>query len=143
VEEPGRRIIAQGGPLPWEDPLAFARRAMQVAVADRDCRRDDEGWVFFDRGLVDAAAAIQHLTSEPALGPLLLEHRYHHRVFLTPPWPEIYEEDGERHHDLTAGIAEYERLAAVYPTLGYEVILVPKLSVAQRADFVLSILESA
>jgi predicted ATPase len=142
VEEPGRRIIAEGGPLPWADPAAFARRAMAVALADRDRHRDAENWVFFDRGLIDAAAALEHLTGEPVLAPLHTEHRYHRRVFLTPPWPDIYATDDARRHGLAEGIAEYERLLRVYPAIGYETHIVPRLTVAGRADFILDLLTS-
>jgi predicted ATPase len=92
--------------------------------------------VFFDRGLIDAAAALQHLTGEPALLNLGQEHRYHRRVFLAPPWPEIYGTDPERRHGLTEAVAEYQRLLDVYPAIGYEVTLLPKVSVAERTDFV-------
>jgi len=87
--------------------------------------------------LVDAAAALQHLTGEPTLEKLGQAHRYHRRVFLAPPWPEIYLTDPERRHGFDQAIAEYHRLIVVYPSLGYEVILLPKVSVAPRADFVL------
>src|SRR6187397_531426 len=54
VDEPGRRIVkeesADGGTaLPWIDLAAFARRAIEVALADREEARDRPGWVFFDR----------------------------------------------------------------------------------------------
>jgi predicted ATPase len=45
--------------------------------------------------------------------------------------------DPERRHGLDKAIVEYHRLIVVYPSLGYEVILLPKVSVAARADFVL------
>jgi predicted ATPase len=48
--------------------------------------------------------------------------------------------DGERRHDLDAAIAEYDRLVRTYPTLGYEVIMLPKASVTERADFILDTL---
>jgi predicted ATPase len=69
VEEPGRRIVKQemlgaGLALPWVNAVAFARRAIEIALADRATARSDAGWVFFDRGLLDAAAALQHLTGE-------------------------------------------------------------------------------
>ena len=90
VEEPGRRIVEQelqrgGKALPWEDGSSFARRAIAMAMADRAAAASLKGWVFFDRGLVDAAAALQHLTREPALAALAQEHRYHETVFLAPP----------------------------------------------------------
>ena len=143
VEEPGRRIVRQelavdGGALPWINGAAFARRAIELAIADRRAAADrPAGWVFFDRGLVDAAAALHHLTGEPSLDTLGQAYRYHRRVFLAPPWPEIYVTDAERRHGFDQAIAEYHRLIVVYPSLGYEVILLPKVSVAPRADFVL------
>jgi|SRR5215472_15554657 len=143
VEEPGRRIVRhelaiEGSALPWVNGAAFARRAIELAIADRRAAADrPTGWVFFDRGLVDAAAALQHLTGEKTLDTLGQKYRYHRRVFLAPPWPEIYVTDPERRHGLDKAIAEYHRLIFVYPSLGYEVIVLPKASVAQRAEFVL------
>jgi predicted ATPase len=93
--------------------------------------------VFFDRGIIDAAAGLQHLTGEPVWGTLDLPHRYHRRVFLTPPWPEIYITDSERRHDLNEAVGEYSRLLEVYPLLGYEVSVLPKVGILERADFVL------
>lgn len=146
VDEPGRRIVeaetARGGKaLPWLDMEAFLRRAVEVALADRaQAEAATTGWVFFDRGLVDAAAGLQALTGEPALAALRSAHRYHPRVFMTPPWPEIYMQDSERRHDLAAAEAEYARLMQAYPSLGYEVHAVPRAGVPQRADFVLNLL---
>jgi predicted ATPase len=147
IEEPGRRIVQEelagnGAALPWVDAAAFARRAIAVALADRAAAEPLDGWVFFDRGLIDAAAALQHVTGEPALERLRLrdQDRYHRRVFLTPPWPEIYATDAERRHDLEAALAEYDRLLRVYPSLGYEVITLPKIGISERADFILAAL---
>jgi predicted ATPase len=90
IEEPGRRIVAEeikrgGRALPWVDAVAFARRAIDRAVADASARS-----VFFDRGLIDAVAALEHLTGEPVVKSLGPVYRYNKRVFLAPPWPEIY-----------------------------------------------------
>ena len=146
VEEPGRRIVreelkAKGSALPWVNAAAFARRAVAMALADRAAVAGHGGWVFFDRGLIDAAAALQHLTGEPVLPPLHRSHRYHRRVFLAPPWPDIYVIDRERRHGFGAALAEYQRLLQTYPSLGYEISILPKTGVRERADFVLSALE--
>ena len=147
VEEPGRRIVKQelesgGSALPWIDATAFARRSMDMAVADRATARSLDGWVFFDRGLVDAAANLQRLTGEPALETLRRSHRYNRRVFLAPPWPEIFVNDPERRRDFEAAMGEYSRLTEVYPSLGYEVVNLPKVEVPDRADFVLRALSA-
>lgn len=143
VEEPGRRIIAEelatsGTALPWIDPKAFARRAIAMALGDRAAMADETGWVFFDRGLIDAAAALEHFGGGPALEKLGTTHRYHRRVFLTPPWPEIYRNDEDRKHGFEAAAAEYERLLAAYPALGYETTILPKITVEERADCILA-----
>jgi len=145
VDEPGRRIVksemlGEGLALPWVDEISFARHVIALALTDRETISDPAGWVFFDRGLIDAAAALQHLTSEPALATMGQALRYHSRAFLAPPWPEIYAVEPERRHGLNAAIAEYRRLLDVYPSLGYEVIILPKVSPPERADFVLDIL---
>jgi predicted ATPase len=144
IEEPGRRIVEEerqsgGSALPWSDPIAFARRAIELAIEDRAaCASQD--WVFFDRGLIDAAVALEHLTGEKVLDAVGRAHRYNRRVFLTPPWPEIYVVDRERRHSLEDAIQEYERLRAAYPSLGYEVSELPRASVGERADFVCGML---
>lgn len=149
VEEPGRRVVqeeerAGGKALPWLDMEAFLRRTIDVALDDyinAPCASSQ--WVFFDRGLIDAAAALQTLTGDPILEKLNQQHRYHPHVFLAPPWAEIYVQDAERRHDMTAARCEFEQLQRTYPALGYAVSLLPKVSVAERADFVLTTLGSA
>ncbi len=146
VEEPGRRIVRQeqagdGAALPWVDLAAFARRAIDMARADRAAMAGGRGWVFFDRGLVDAAAALAFATGEPAWPGD--DERYHARVFLTPPWRDIYVGDPERPHDWDAAVAEYDRLATAYAALGYELCVLPRRSVADRADRILATLSGA
>jgi len=147
VEEPGRRIVREeqefgGSALPWADGIAFARRCIALALDDRAAARGRSGWVFFDRGLIDAAAFLQHQTGEPALEALGTVHRYHRRVFMTPPWREIHTLDAERQHGFDAAVAEYERLLAAYPSLGYDLVTLPKVSVAERADIIESALRA-
>lgn len=145
VEEPGRRIIAEelasgGAALPWIDMAAFARRAIRMALADRESASGAADFVFFDRGLIDAAAALEHLTGEPALEKFGRTHRYGCIVFLTPPWPEIYRHDKDRRHDFDAARAEHDRLVVAYARLGYDARVLPLSGVAERAELVLGML---
>lgn len=139
VEEPGRRIVIEelktgGTALPWTDPLAFLHRAIAVPLKDRARFENHTGWVFFDRGLIDAKIGLEHLTGQPVqLSP---SHQSHRTVFLTPPWPEIYVTDPERRHGFEEAQAEYARLLLGYPKLGYEISILPKVSVTERADLI-------
>ncbi|OKO74271.1 AAA family ATPase [Bradyrhizobium sp. AS23.2] len=143
IDEPGRRIVAEelmfgGRALPWVDAVAFARRAIEVSLADRATADARARWVFFDRGLIDAAAALEHLTGEPVVQSLGQVYRYNKRVFLAPPWPEIYALDQERRHGLAEAVVEYDRLIRAYSSLGYDIHVLPKVRVAERADWVVS-----
>jgi predicted ATPase len=142
VEEPGQRIVSKelcgtGLALPWVDEIAFARRALALACTDHVSAHRLPGRVFFDRGLIDAATAVQHLTGEPALATFGHAYRYHHRVFLAPPWPEIYVTGPQRRHGFEAAAAEYQRLLTACSALGYEISILPKAGVRVRADFIL------
>lgn len=142
VEEPGRRIVAEemrgeGRALPWVDLEAFAKRVIDMSSRDREHIKHSEKWVFFDRGLVDAAAALTHVTGVALTDTLAGQNPFHRKVFLTPPWPEIYKTDGERQHGMEEGIGEYHRLLDAFEQLGYDTIVLPKVDVGARADFVL------
>ena len=147
VEEPGRRIVREelargGAALEGDGVHPGQRRAIALALADRADAKRRDGWVFFDRGLIDAAVALQHLTGEGALSTLGAAHRYHRRVFMAPPWREIYVEEPERRHGFDDAVAEYTRLIAAYRSLGYEVVALPQVAVAARADFVMRTLQA-
>ncbi len=145
VPEPGRRVVrdeqASGGTaLPWADTAAFVDRIVALAKADYAAAVANSGWTFFDRGLFDAISALGHLNGTGISRDLLADYPYHRQVFLTPPWPEIYVTDSERQHGLAQAEVEYNRLRREYPALGYEIVLLPKVSVTERADFVERIL---
>ncbi|QNP78995.1 AAA family ATPase [Agrobacterium tumefaciens] len=142
VEEPGRRIVIEetrnnGTALPWIDIEAFARRAIAMALEDRQ-KAPAEGLVFFDRGLIDAASALSHVSGDGFIDTLKNTHRYNPLVFLTPPWPEIYQGDDERRHDFDAAVEEYDRLVLDYEALGYDSVVLPKSGIEERADFILA-----
>ena len=142
VEEPGRRIVAEerggaGTALPWVDLAAFARRAVAMAKSDLASAVKTPGTVFFDRGLVDAAVALQFAAGIPYAETMGSVRPYDDTVFLAPPWPELFETDEDRRHDMSAAVDEFERLQAALQDMGYDIHLLPKVSVEARADLVI------
>lgn len=140
VEEPGRRIVRQempdGDALPWRNQVRFVERLVALAQADLSATAEPQtGWVFFDRGLVDAIIAQAHVKGVPLPRPPEAQ-RFNRTVFLTPPWREIYRTDDKRQHSFEDATAEYHRLLAAYPALGFAPVILPQASVAARADFV-------
>lgn len=143
VAEPGRRVVeaeqARGGKaLPWTDMVDFLQRTLAMAIADHETAKALAGPVFFDRGVLDAAVALKHLTGDAGFDAFPAACRYAETVFLTPPWPEIFVTDDARRHGVDEARAEYERLLMAFPAFGYRTVLLPETSVEARADFVLA-----
>ncbi len=142
VPEPGRRIVAEelagdGKALPWVDMQAFALRAIDLARADIEAAQQLKGPVFFDRGLIDAAVALEH-SGGPKVKETLGPYRpYGRRVFMAPPWQELFVADAERRHDFDAAVGEHLRIEQALEALGYFRSVLPKVSVNKRADIVL------
>ena len=144
AEETGRAIIRDqqiidGQGLPWREPALFAElmlawelRAHRQALA---LRRP----VFFDRSLVDVIGYLR--LSDLPVGQHLIraaqELRYQRQVFVLPPWPAIYRNDAQRKQDFAEAERTCEMMCEVYTELGYQLIEVPRASLAQRRDFVL------
>ena len=63
--------------------------------------------------------------------------RYNKRVFLAPPWREIFHEDAERKQSWEEAVATFEAMVSTYESLDYEIVLLPLASVQERAEFVL------
>lgn len=139
VEEPGRRIIAEArlkgdeSTFPWVDAGAFAKHALEMSAADFEAAR---GLTFFDRGVVDAAVAVAATRGDDPTG-VITRLRYD-RVFLAPPWPEIYVNDEDRRHSLEKALSDYDRVRKAYQEAGYNPVILPHTTVEARADFVTS-----
>jgi predicted ATPase len=147
--EPGRQVVKEetlvgGEALPWVDPRRFAERCIARAAYFFNVADAGQGPVFFDRGVVDAVTALERLGPVPAAcAEAARRYRYGRRVFLVPPWPELFAGDAERQHGFEAAVAEYGALCESYPRHGYDVVVVPRAGVAERADFVAAALGEA
>jgi predicted ATPase len=146
--EAGRAIIreevaAGGTALPWADREAFAARMLAFEVASHTATvalaAARDGPVFFDRGVPDVIG-YRRLVGLPVpaeLDAAARRLRYHRRVFVAPPWPEIFHADAERKQDFAEAVRTFEAMRAVYREYGYALVQLPKAPVAERVDFVL------
>lgn len=143
VSEPGRRIVAEelrgeGAALPWVDMAAFARRALAMAQTDLIEAGTARGPVFFDRGVVDAAVALERFAGIPLEETMADRRPYRSPVFLAPPWQDVFGGDDARRHDFEEAVAEYEALTEALERLRYDVVVLPKQTVKARVSFVLN-----
>jgi predicted ATPase len=144
LPEAGRAIIqAQvaigGSALPWSDPAAFAELMLSWEIRSYHEAAETGGVAFFDRGVPDVAGYLR-LTGLPV--PAHVEqavaiYRYNRKVFIAPPWPEIFTQDRERKQDFAEAVRTCEALAATYSAAGHELIELPRAPVEERLAFVL------
>jgi len=146
VDEPGRQIVKEqshigGDGLPWQDSAKFLELVVSRSMYQfNDRRRSRERPVFFDRSIVDVVSHFERIGSDVPLpfAKAARAYRYEEKVFMTPPWREIFRNDEERRHSFEEAVAEYAGLLPCFRRLGYEIVVVPKLGIGERADFVLS-----
>jgi len=143
--EAGRAVIRRqqavdGQGLPWRDRALFAELMLDrdIEAHARGAATDD--LVIHDRGVPDT---IGYLTLCGLLVPAHFDRaardlRYASQVFIAPVWPEIFGPDAERRQDLDEARRTHAAMAEVYPHYGYELIELPRASVADRVAFMLA-----
>lgn len=141
VEENIRAVIreqaASGGrSVPWIDPQACCDLTTARDIADFDRLARETRRVFFDRGLMDMYGA-NGVSPSPTLREAIYARRYNAKVFVFPPWREIYGTDNERREDWSKMPAVFDQIVRTLPELGYTPVIVPRLSVGDRARWVL------
>ncbi|WP_300396695.1 AAA family ATPase [Henriciella sp.] len=144
VEEPGRNIVREAlatgsDALPWVNPEAFVRKAIEYASESLEAVRELNEPVFFDRSSIDALAHFERLSIRTPSDLKMLGEAclYASPVFFAPPWHALYEQDDERPLPFNEAVREYDWLRLAYPKRGYAIIDLPRVSVAARADFML------
>jgi predicted ATPase len=98
------------------------------------------GPVIFDRGIPDVLGYLRlsNLSIPSHVERAAQVFRYHRRVFIAPPWPEIFKLDAERKQSFEEARATYEAMIETYSSLGYDLIQLPLDAVQERVRFVLA-----
>lgn len=147
TEEAGRGVIrnemqAKGDALPWQDREQFAESMFEWELASYRQALRQAGTVFFDRGLPDT---IGYLRLEGLPVPAWMEEeawrlRYNTRVFIAPPWKQIFGPDEERRQSWQVAVATYETMACTYAEFDYTLVELPLAPVPERVRFLLDAL---
>ena len=142
--EVGRKVIqaqveSQGTALPWLDKSAFRDEMVLEEINNYENLGDSE-ITFYDRCIIDCYgySKLECITISDLLLAKCCELEYCRKVFIFPPWEEIYKNDAERKQDFNEAVATYNEMVSAYKKFGYELIEVPKVSVKERAQFILS-----
>lgn len=146
--EPCRQIIKEqnyigGDAIPGKDSYKCMELCISRTMHNMIRAAATTSHVFFDRSIVDAVSGLEQMRVNvpPHLIKALQNFRYNRKVFITPPWPEIFRNDAERIHTYDDSVAEYATLLTAYQRLGHELVFIPKVPVPDRVDFILGELE--
>lgn len=142
--EAGRAIIrdqqaVDGRGLPWVDPGLFAELMLAADLRNHAEALAGGRNVVFDRGLPDIAGYLL-LCGLPIPGHVERAaqlRRYRRAVYIAPPWQDIFTRDAQRKQDFAEAQRTYAAMAETYPRYGYELVELPRASVAERVAFVL------
>lgn len=145
VPEDARRIIEQqvqsgGEGLPWKDRELYTQLMLDAAAESYKAAVNNEAQVvFFDRGILDAIgyARMIELGMTEEMTAFADPFRYNDKVFILPPWFEIYETDDARKQTWEEAVFTYNNLKKIYQEYGYQLIELPQDSVGRRVEIIL------
>ncbi len=148
--EAGRAIIRhqvqiEGPALPWKDPALFAEMMLSWDMRSFEEAQREPGIVLFDRAVPDVIGYLALMDLRPPQHFVQAVHRYRYntRVFIAPPWPEIFSRDTERKQDFNEAVRTHDALARAYPEYGYELVPLPRAPLQSRMQFVIEQINSA
>jgi predicted ATPase len=151
VSENAREIIKQeiennGDGLPWKNKAHFASLMLEAASKSyKSIPESDSETYFFDRGILDTIcyANLVGLLVSDEMDKLAKNLLYNRKVFILPPWKEIYHTDNERKQTWKEARLTFTKMKQTYLNYGYELIEVPKDTVKNRVNFILNSIDSS
>lgn len=122
-----------------QNPLLFSEMLLQGRVKQyNNALNETQPLVFIDRGIPDVLAYMHYIgDSYPKEFDEACKTYKYHKVFILPPWEEIYVSDNERYETYEQALLIHKHLIETYNSYGYELHEVPKASLEDRMRFVL------
>lgn len=143
LHEFSRHIIEEGirtqnNIVPWGNLPAFTEKVFEGRIEQFN-KGNEVKLAFYDRSIVDSIAYMEYDAVEVPQKYIqgALEYRYFPKVFVTPFWEEIYTTDDQRIEPIEKAQRLERYIIESYQKFDYEVLIVPKMSIQDRIDFIL------
>jgi predicted ATPase len=149
VPETARAIIKERSDMglpPRPEPLEFALQILRSDVEQYESaqpKRSD--LVFFDRSIIDALGMLAQLGQLPAAmrTHYLERFPYFEKVFVLPPWREIYRQDAQRDQSYAQAVNVHDSLRRWYVGCGFKLVALAPAPIKARCDVILEYLSVA
>lgn len=142
-EEVSRRLIQEqhqlpNPALPWTNLPRFAELCLEQMMIQH-AQALPQHVNFYDRAIPDIIAYLHNgKVAIPAMYEQVLQEKaYEKLVFFAPPWPQIYVNDQERPQKYEESLRISTLLRETYEQLGFQLVVLPKVSCEKRVAFVM------
>ena len=126
-----------------ENPILFSERLLEGRIKQYEKATTEGKNVFIDRGIPDVVAYMDYIgDTYPEKFIAACETYKYDKVFLLPPWEEIYTSDAERYESYEEASKIQHFLVDTYTKYGYDLHEVHKTSVEERFQFIINHLKS-
>jgi predicted ATPase len=122
-----------------ENPLLFSELLLEGRKKQyQNALNETDKIIFIDRGIPDVLAYMNYIGDQypPSFEEACKNHIYT-KIFILPPWEEIFITDQERYENFEQSKTIDIHLVETYRKYGYELIEVPKDTVDNRILFIL------
>lgn len=149
VHEVARQILQEqiksgGDATHWKNQVKYRDLMLSRSIETFMQITEQTQPVFFDRGIPELWGYSRFIKADmpDSLYDAIQLFRYNQKVFITPPWQEIYQHDAERKLSWQEAVDTYHRVINSYEESGYRIIEIPKSTVDERIDFILQEVEN-
>ncbi len=122
-----------------ENPILFSEMLLEGRKKQyQNALLEPHKTVFIDRGIPDILAYMKFIGQEyPNHFEESCKEDLYSKIFVLPPWEEIYTSDEERYETYEQALKIAAHLVETYQNYGYNLIEVPKDTIQNRIDFIL------
>lgn len=122
-----------------KEPLLFSELLLEGRIKQHEeAEKRASEVIFIDRGIPDVVAYMDYFGNEypPVFKEVCTQYAYE-KIFVLPPWKEIYISDNERYETYEEAVSIHDHLVESYENSGYRPVEVPFGSVMERTAFIL------
>lgn len=123
-----------------KEPLLFSELLLKGRIKQfENAIQETSEIVFIDRGIPDVLAYMHYIGDKypPEFHEACKAHIYT-KIFILPPWEEIFISDNERYENFGQAQLIHDHLIETYQSYGYVLHEVPKADLNSRIEYILS-----
>lgn len=123
-----------------KEPLLFSELLLKGRIDQfNSAIKENTNCVFIDRGIPDVLAYMHYIGDAypTAFNDACKQYRYT-KIFILPPWENIYISDNERYENFEQAKLIHNHLVETYESYGYNLTEVPMEDIETRITFILN-----